>query len=1190
MSDSEDSTVTYAVVSSPSGGLSDIRSLGVDGPPVMPEDPYAYMVAAFQASPSPDYVSGPEYPPSPVYVPEFVPEPVYPEFMPAEDDILPVEKEPLPAAASPTTESPVYFDDSVPDEDPEEDPANYPTDGGDESDDEDESSDDDEHDDINIEGDEEEAVTLPAVDHAPSAKETEPFETDEFTATPPPHPAYCVTARMSIRPQTPISLPSDTEIARLMAIPTPPPSPHSLLSSPLPQIPSPPLPLLSPSPTDPTYEEAPLVYRAVKLRWRDERGLEEPVREDLYRFVDTVEQGEGSMPAAIKFDMASQMLGMTWASRTAWAQSMDASDAARSRFIALHTQVSAQQTEIIDLRVVDRRFQTTVRTHQEEIRELRISEAARVPPQPEGIAKALAARDADRNTNGDDSHVSGIDLKKKMTNKYCSRGEMKKLESELWNLRVKSNDMVENKRKFDDTSRNNQSQQQQQNKRQNTGTACTAGPGEKKPYAGSKPLSRANVNTANNQRGNGTGQKPTCYECGAQGHFKKDGLKLKNNNRGTQGRNATTLENVYVVGRVGTNLDSNVVTGTFLLNNRYASILFDTGANRSFVSITFISQIAVTPTTLDHYYDVVLADRRIIRLNSILRSCTLNFLNHPFNIDLMPVELGSFDAIISMDWLAKYRAVIVCAEKIVRIPWGNEISIVHNDGSDRGNETRLNIISCTKMQKYMLKGCLPLTRQVEFQIDLIPGAASVAWAPYRLAPSEMKKLSGQLKELSKKGFIRPSFSPWGATVLFVKKKDGSFQMCINYRELNKLTVKNRYPLPWIDDLFNQIQGSSVYSKIDLRSGYHQLRGREEDIPKIAFKTRHGHYEFQVMPFGLTNASAVFMDLMNRVCKPYLDKFVIVFIDDILIYFKNKKEHEEHLKVIMELLKKDGLYAKFSVTFIKGFSKISKSMTKLTQKGVKFDWGEKQEVAFWLLKQKLCSGSILALPEGSKDFIVYYDASYKVFGVVLMKRKKTTRVCNTSLIKKELNMRQHRWLELLSDYDYEIRYHPGKANVVMDALSRKERIKPIRVRALVMTIGLELPKQILNAQTEARKPENIKNEDVRGMLVETSKDPKKLRTEKLEPHAVRTLCLNGKSWLPCYGDLWTMTMRKSYKSKYSIHPGSNKMYQDMKRLYWWPNMKADIATYISKCFTCFKVKAEHQRPLGLLVQPKIPEWK
>ncbi|GKF16632.1 putative reverse transcriptase domain-containing protein, partial [Tanacetum coccineum] len=198
---------------------------------------------------------------------------------------------------------------------------------------------------------------------------------------------------------------------------------------------------------------------------------------------------------------------------------------------------------------------------------------------------------------------------------------------------------------------------------------------------------------------------------------------------------------------------------------------------------------------------------------------------------------------------------------------------------------------------------LPPTRQVEFHIKLIPEAAPVARAPYRLAPAEIKELAEQLKILSDKGFIRPSSSPWGAPILFVKKKDGSFRMCIDYRELNKLTVKNHYPLPRINDLFDQLQGYGIYSKIDLRSGYHQLRVREEDIPKTAFRTRYGHYEFQFMPFGLTNAPTVFMDLRNRVCKSYLDKFVIVFIDDILIYSRNEKEHKEHLKTILELLKK-----------------------------------------------------------------------------------------------------------------------------------------------------------------------------------------------------------------------------------------------------------------------------------------------
>ncbi|GJV01656.1 putative reverse transcriptase domain-containing protein [Tanacetum coccineum] len=388
--------------------------------------------------------------------------------------------------------------------------------------------------------------------------------------------------------------------------------------------------------------------------------------------------------------------------------------------------------------------------------------------------------------------------------------------------------------------------------------------------------------------------------------------------------------------------------------------------------------------------------------------------------------------------LAKFLlSLTVPKEKIVRIPEGSNLNCSWS-GEKRLEDVPI-VRDFPEVFPEELLG-LPLTRQVEFQIELMPGAAPVARAPYRLAPSEMKELSEQLQELSDKGFIRPSSSPWGAPVLFVKKKDGSFRMCIDYQELNKLTVKNRYPLPRIDDLFDQLQGSSVYSKIDLRSGYHQLRVREEDIPKTAFRTRYGHYEFQVMPFGLTNAPAVFMDLMNRVCKPYLDKFVIVFIDDILIYSKNKKEHEEHLKAILELLKKEELYAKFSKCefwipkiesikdwaspktpteirqflglagyyrrFIEGFSKIAKPMTKLTQKKVAFEWGDKQEAAFQTLKTKLCSAPILALPQGAENFIVYCDASHKGLGAVLMQNEKVIAYASRQLKIHEKNYTTH----------------------------------------------------------------------------------------------------------------------------------------------------------------------------------------
>ncbi|GJY45558.1 putative reverse transcriptase domain-containing protein [Tanacetum coccineum] len=823
-------------------------------------------------------------------------------------------------------------------------------------------------------------------------------------------------------------------------------------------------------------------------------------------------------------------------------------------------------------------------------------------------------------------------LKKMITDKYCSRSEIKKLETEI--MFPEESDVVE---KYvggvPDMIHGSVKASKPKTMQEEIEFATEMMDKKILTIAERQAENKRKHAVANiNQRAQGTNQRVlTCYECGAQGYFRSDCPKLRNGNQGNRARNGNAVARAYAVGSDGTNSNSNVVTGTFLLNNRYASILFDTGADRSFISTAFSSLIGIIPTTLDHGYDVKLIDGIIIWVNTLIQGCTLNVINHPFNVDLMPVEMGSFDVIIGMDWLAKYHAVIVCDEKLIRVPFGSEILTFHDDGSNNGHESRLNIISCTKTQKYLLKGC-PIflahftTKKAEDK-SKEKRLEDVPIAPYRLAPSEMKEFSDQLKELSDKGFIRPSSSPWGAPVLFLKKKDGSFRMCIDYRELNKLTVKNRYPLPRIDDLFDQLQ---------------------------------------VMPFGLTNTPAVFMDLMNRVCKPYLEKFVIVFIDDIMIYSKNKQEHEEHLKLILELFKKEqfqGIHvdptkiesikdwaspktateirqflglAGYYRRFIEGFSKIAKPMTKLTQKKVKFDLGDKAKTTFQLIKQKLYSPPILALPEGSEDFIVYCDASIKGLGVVLMQREKVIAYASRQLKiheknytthdlelgavvfalkiwrhylygtkctmftdhkslqhildQKELNMRQRRWLELLSDYNCEIHYHPRKANVVADALSRKERNNPLRVRALGMNVGLDLPKQILEAKTEVRKPENLKSEDVGGMLIENLKDPEKPRKEKLEPHADGTLCFNNRSWLPCYGDLRTLIMHESYKSKYSVHSGYDKMYQDMKQLYWWPNMKADIATYVHKCLTCLKVKAEYQKPTGLLVQLEIPQWK
>ncbi|GJU08780.1 putative reverse transcriptase domain-containing protein [Tanacetum coccineum] len=565
--------------------------------------------------------------------------------------------------------------------------------------------------------------------------------------------------------------------------------------------------------------------------------------------------------------------------------------------------------------------------------------------------------------------------------------------------------------------------------------------------------------------------------------------------------------------------------------------LFDSGSDMSFVDTRFSSMLDIDPVKIGASYEVELEDGRVVSTNTVLKGFTLNLVNHVFEIDLMLIELGMFDVIIGMDWLVKRDTVIVCGEKVVRIPHGNKILIVESDK----DVSRLKVISCIKTRKYVERGChlflahvtenkskekrmedvpvirnfpkvfpeelpgLPPPRQVEFRIHLVPGAAPVARAPvarapYRLAPSEMKVLSVQLQKLLEKGFIRPSSSPWGAPVLFVKNKDGSFRMCIDYCELNKLTVKNRYPLLRIDDLFDQLQGSSVYSKIDLRLGYHQLRIKEDDISITAFRTRYGHFEFQVMPFGLTNVPAVFMDLMNRVCKPYLDKFIILFIDDILVYSKDEEEQGKHLKIILELLKKERF-------------------------GVHVDPSKIQAIKSWVAP---------TTPTGVRTKCVVFT-DHKSLQYILNQ--------------KELNLRQRRWIELLSDYDYEIRYHLGKADVVADTLSQKEKDKSLRVRALKVTVYNDLPKQIRKAQEEAMKGENVEAK-ILGRLIK--------QIFEFPPDGTR--CFGNRVWLPRFGGLRDLVMHESHKSKYSIHPGSDKMYQDLNPSYWWPNMKADIATY------------------------------
>ncbi|GKB38057.1 putative reverse transcriptase domain-containing protein, partial [Tanacetum coccineum] len=479
------------------------------------------------------------------------------------------------------------------------------------------------------------------------------------------------------------------------------------------------------------------------------------------------------------------------------------------------------------------------------------------------------------------------------------------------------------------------------------------------------------------------------------------------------------------------------------------------GAWPNFVSTTFIPPLGIEPSELGFRYEIEIASGQLVEIDNVIKVCKLEIEGHVFDIDLIPFGHGNFDVIIGekpKENMRQLKSAKVSDKKQEEIVVVRDFSVVFPDD---------------------LSGLPPL-REIEFRIELIPRATPIAKSPYCLAPSELQELSRQLKELQDKGFIQLSSSPWGAP----------------------LTVKNHYPLPRIDDLFDQLQWSQFFSKIDLRSGYHQLRVHEDYIPKTAFRTRYGHFEFIVMPFGLTNAPTVFMDLMNRVCRPYLDKFVIVFIDDILIYSKTREKHVKHLRLVLELLKKEELYAKFS------------------------------KCEFWLrevqflrhlingigIKDKLCNALVLALPNRPEDFVVYCDAPRIGLGCMLMYRGKVIAYASRQLKIHEMNHTTHDlelgvvvfalkiWRHylygrfgdiicmLFSDYDCEIRYHPGKANVVADALSRKERVKPKR------------------------------------------------------------------------GEVRTLITDEAHKSKYSVHPGADKIYYDLRDRYWWPGMKKDIAEY------------------------------
>ncbi|XP_073153550.1 uncharacterized protein [Henckelia pumila] len=555
----------------------------------------------------------------------------------------------------------------------------------------------------------------------------------------------------------------------------------------------------------------------------------------------------------------------------------------------------------------------------------------------------------------------------------------------------------------------------------------------------------------------------TCFGCGKTGHHIADcpqnkGKETEEKGSSTPNKPKENKPNarVFAITQEEVENANDVVAGTILINKTSAYVLFDCGATHLFISKRFAKKLGLTPEILVEPFRVATPTSKTIETHRVHRDCVINISEHAFQAELIQLHMVEFDAILGMDWLANNHALVDCRMKNVKLRTSNLDEVIYHGKTKEkksllsasqawkamksGEDVYLAVVGEVKeevtlaleeilvVQEFSdvfpeeLPGVIP-DREVEFEINLEPGAAPISKAPYRMAPAELKELKEQLQELLDKKQIRPS-------------KDGSMRLCIDYRELNKITIKNRYPLPRIDDLFDQLKGATVFSKLDLRSGYHQLKVKAEDVPKTAFRTRYGHYEFIVMPFGLTNAPAAFMDLMNRVFQPFLDKFVVVFIDNILVYSPSEEDHKEHLRLTLQMLREKELYVKFkkcefwlkSVTFLghiiskdgvsvdpkkveavmnwprpktvteirsflglagyyqkfmEGFSSIAIPLTKLTQKNSKFNWDETCEKSFEILKKKLASTPVLALPSEDKDFTIYSDASKGGLGCVLM---------------------------------------------------------------------------------------------------------------------------------------------------------------------------------------------------------------
>ncbi|KAL4028533.1 hypothetical protein IC575_011730 [Cucumis melo] len=760
-------------------------------------------------------------------------------------------------------------------------------------------------------------------------------------------------------------------------------------------------------------------------------------------------------------------------------------------------------------------------------------------------------------------------------------------------------------------------------------------------------------------------------------------------NAQNQGAGAPHQGKVFATNKTEAERAGTMVTGTLPVLGHYALVLFDSDSSHSFISFAFVLHARLEVEPLHHVLSVSTPSGECMLSKEKVKACQIEIAGHVIEVTLLVLDMLDFDVILGIDWLAANHASIDCSRKEVAF---NPPSIASFKFKGEGSRSLPQVISAIRASKLLSQGTwsilasvvdtrevdvslssepvvrdypdvfpeklpgLPPHRKVEFAIKLEPGTVPISRAPYRMAPAELKELKVQLQEFLDKGFIRPSVSPWGAPVLFVKKKDGSMRLCIDYRELNKVTVKNKYPLPRIDDLFDQLQGATVFSKIDLRSGYHQLRIKDGDVPKTAFRSRYGHYEFIVMSFGLTNAPTVFMDLMNRVFREFLDTFVIVSflghvvskagvsVDLAKIEAVTSWTRPSTVSEVRSFLSLAGYYRRF----VENFSGIATPLTQLTRKGAPFVWSKACEDSFQNLKQKLVTASVLTVPDGSGSFVIYSDASKKGLACVLMQQSKVVAYASRQLksheqnypthdlelaavvftlkiwrhylygekiqiftdhkslkyffTQKELNMRQRRWLELVKDYDCEILYHPGKENVVADTLSRK-----VSHSAALITRQAPLHRDLEQAEIAVsvgavtmQLAQLTVQPTLRQMIIDAqSNDPYLVEKRGLAEagQAVEFsissdggLLFERRLCVPSDSAVKTKLLSEAHSSPFSMHPGSTKMYQDLKRVYWWRNMKREVAEFVSKCLVCQQVKAPRQKPAGLLQPLSIPEWK